>query len=226
MVLSPAEAAARLKISERRVRALLREGRIPGQMVGGRWVIEEIDLARYRTAGLSGRPLSEQSAWQLIRHARNLAAHSPANLDLSPIERHRLNQRLRRLRESSDPLNLVTSLLARRAEKIELSSSPEDLAELRQDPRIRLSGVSHPDSGLLSNLEVEAYLSHEDLDAFIKDWFLVRAPAGQRPNVVLHVAEVVPEELPPLLIAADLAERPGIREQEAAREIIRNLNAN
>ncbi len=53
----------------------------------------------------------------------------------------------------------------------------------------------------------------------------MKAGAGKRPNVILHVATDVPDELPPLVIAADLAERPGVREQEAAREIIRRINA-
>lgn len=225
MALNPAEAAQRLKISERRVRTLLREGRIPAQRVSGRWVIDESDVSRYRPGTPAGRPLSERSAWQLIRHARNLAAHGVKDPDLSPVERHRLNQRLRRLQESPDPLVLVCSLLAKRAEKVELASTPADIAEMREDPRLRLSGVSHPESGLLSNSEVEAYVSRKDFEALIRDWYLVRPGSGQRANVLLHVAEDVPEELPPLVVAADLAERRGVREQEAAREIIRRIHA-
>ncbi|GAA4033241.1 hypothetical protein GCM10023063_15910 [Arthrobacter methylotrophus] len=143
-------------------------------------------------------------------------------VDLSPVEKHRLIQRWHRLLEAPDPLRLASSLLANRAEKVELSSSPADLPELREDPRVRPSGVSHPESGLLSSSELEAYVNRKDFDALIKDWFLVAARAGQRPNVVLHVADNVPDELPPLLIAADLAERPGVREQDAAREILRS----
>jgi hypothetical protein len=145
--------------------------------------------------------------------------------DISPVEKHRLNQRLQRLQDAPEPLNRVCSLLAKRAEKAEFSSSPADLAELREDPRIRLDGVSHPDSGLRSNSELEAYVSRRNFEALVKDWFLVKARAGQRSNVLLHVAEDVPDELPPLLIAADLAERPGVREQQAARDIIRRIRA-
>lgn len=224
MALSPAEAALRLKISERRVRALLEEGRIPAQRVSGRWVINESDVSRYQTGSPAGRPLSEHNAWQFVMYARNAGARLQAGSHLSPVEKHRLNKRLERLQESADPLGLIRSLLGKRAEKVELSSSPADIGELRLDPRLRLSGVSHPDSGLLSNSEVEAYVGRKDHDALVRDWFLVKDP-GQRPNVILHVAENVPEELPPLVIAADLAERPGVREQEAAREIIRRMLA-
>ncbi|MET3919284.1 helix-turn-helix domain-containing protein [Arthrobacter sp. UYEF20] len=224
MVLSPAEAALRLKISARRVRALLEEGRIPAQRVSGRWIIDESDVSRYQPGSPAGRPLSERSAWQLIRHARNDLAHGLASHDLAPVERHRLKQRLNRLQESPDPLSLLRSMLSKRAEKAEFSSSPADLAELREDPRVRPSGVSHPDSGLLSNSELEAYVSRKDFEALVRDWFLVKPRAGQRPNVVLHVAEEVPDKLPSLLVAADLAERPGVREQNSALEIIRRIH--
>jgi hypothetical protein len=209
-------------MSERRVRALLEEGRIPGQRVSGRWVIDDADVARYPPGNPAGRPLSQKSAWDLIRHARNAAAHGVPGHGLSPVEKHRLNQRLERLRESPDPLGLLRSLLAKRAEKAEFSSSPADLGELREDQRIHISGVSHPGSGLLSNSELEAYVSRKEFDSLIKDWFLVKPAAGQRPNVILHVAEEVPNELPPLVVAADLAERPGVREQQAARDILRS----
>jgi hypothetical protein len=214
--------AKRLNVNESRARLLVQSGRIPAQQVAGRWVIDEADVVRYRPAA-PGRPLSERSAWQLIRHARNAAAHDAVELD--PVERYRLKQRLHRLQDSSDPLNLICSLLAKRAEKAEFSSSPADIAGLREDPRLRLSGVSHPDSGLLSNSELEGYVSRKNFEALVKDWFLVKAAAGQRPNVVLHVAEEVPEELPLLAVAADLAERPGFREQQAAREILRSIRA-
>lgn len=225
MALSVPELAKRLHVNESRARLLVQSGRIPAQRVGGRWVIEEADAAQYRSGAPAGRPLSERSAWQLALNAGSDAARGPSESDLSPVERHRLKQRLGRLRESPDPLPLVCSLLAKRAEKVELSCSPADLGELREDPRLRLSGVSHKASGLLSNSEVEAYVNRKDYAALIRNWFLVKPRVGQRPNVILHVANDVPEQLPPLLIAADLAERRGVREQQAAREILRRIHA-
>lgn len=225
MALSVPELAKRLHVNESRARLLVQSGRIPAQRVGGRWIIDEADAAHYRAGVPAGRPLSERSAWQLLLYSCRNPVHHVDHLVLSPVEKHRVNLRWERLLESSDPLMLVCSLLAKRAEKVELSSSPADLAELREDPRIRLSGVSHPDSGLLSNSEVEAYVSRQNFEALVKDWFLVKPSAGKRPNVLLHIAEEVPEELPPLLVAADLAERPGVREQQAAREIIGRIHA-
>lgn len=230
MPLSIPELAKRLNVNESRARHLVQSGRIRGQRVGGRWLVEEADAAQYRPGTPAGRPLSERSARQLALFLDFLPSfdddvESDLLIDLSPVEKHRLNRRLQRLQESPDPLALIGALLAHRAEKAEYSSSPADIAELREDPRLRLSGVSHQESGLLSNSEVEAYVSRKDADAVVRDWLLVQPRAGQRPNVVLHVAEEVPDELPLLFIAADLAERPGAREQEAAREILGRIDA-
>ncbi|MBT2513398.1 helix-turn-helix domain-containing protein [Arthrobacter sp. ISL-30] len=224
MALSTVEVAQRLNISERRVRALLKDGRIRGQQVAGRWIIENADAASYKPGGIAGRPLSKRSAWQFIQYLP-YAVRGDRPPDLSPVDWQRLRQRWQRLLESEDPAVLVRSLLAKRSDKVEMSSNPADLVELRRDNRIRLSGVSHPASGLLSNSEVEAYVSRDNFDSVVRDWLLVKAPMGSRPNVVLHVAEELPEEVPPLLVAADLAERPGTREQAAARELIGSVNA-
>lgn len=218
MALSILELAERLGVSPARARAIVASGNIKAERVGSYWVVDESEVAKYQPR--VGRPLSELNAWRMVRYSAD--GHLP---DAHPMEKSRLRDHLMSLKYAADPGAKLCSLLAKRAEKAEYSSSPADLAALREDPRVRLSGVSHPDSGLLSNSEVEAYVSWKDFEALVKDWFLVKARAGQRPNVVLHVAADIPDELPLLLIAADLAERPGVREQEAAREIIRRIHA-
>ncbi|WP_457967975.1 hypothetical protein M1E17_05705 [Arthrobacter sp. D1-29] len=144
---------------------------------------------------------------------------------MSPVERYRLNQRLQRWKDAAFSAPLLLALLANRADRLEFSAGRGDIPELKKDPRLRPSGVSHPESGLLANSELEAYVSRGDVDALLRDWFLVETKPGQRANVVLRVANDVPDELPLLVVAADLAERPGAREQEAARELIRSLRA-
>lgn len=224
MVISVPELAKRLNVAESRARLLVQSGRIPAQRVAGRWLIDEADAARYQSVRLPGRPLSERSAWQLAAWAWKQPPEKVPGLP--PVESLRLRRRLDRLQSSPDPLPLLRALLSKRAEKIEMSSSPADLESLSHDPRIRLSGVSHPQAGLVSNSEVEAYVKRKDFDALRRDWLLIDVKPGQRANVVLRVADVIPEVLPPVLVAADLAERPGVREQAAAREIIRSLSAN
>ncbi len=63
-------------------------------------------------------------------------------------------------------------------------------------------------------------MNRQDLDSLVREWFLVKARPGQRPNVLLHVAEGLPQSLPALFVAADLAERAGVRERQAARDLI------
>ncbi|MBN1121108.1 MAG: DUF433 domain-containing protein [Anaerolineae bacterium] len=55
--LSTAEAAGRLGISERRVRVLIEEGRLPAQKIGHQWIIRPDDLERDEVAKRRpGRP--------------------------------------------------------------------------------------------------------------------------------------------------------------------------
>ncbi|WP_426004338.1 helix-turn-helix domain-containing protein [Paenarthrobacter sp. NyZ202] len=227
MALSIPELANRLHVNESRARHLVHSGRIRGQRIGGRWIVEEADAAQYRPGKPAGRPLSERSAWQLMSSFWDDSPRQsrPGYLEPSPVERHRLKARISRLEDSPGSLELLAAWLANRAERFEFSSSPADIAELRQDKRLHLSGVSHPRSGLLANSEVEAYVRRDELKDVVRDWFLVEPQPGKRPNVVLRAAEQVPNDLPPLVVAADLAERPGVREQQAAREIVRSVRA-
>jgi excisionase family DNA binding protein len=223
MLISVSQAAERLGVSDRRLRVLLAEGRIPAQRVGRQWVVDTIDLARHQGTRAAGRPLSRRSAWLLICDGSGLTSDMAGIARPAPVERYRLKQRLQRLTEDPDPLNLLLSMLARRADKLEVSAATADLAGLLMDPRLRLSGVSHPAAGLLSNAEVEAYMDARHVEALIKDWFLTRVTAGRQPNVLLPVMEDVPQELGLMAIATDLAERGGVRVRQAAQAIIEGL---
>jgi hypothetical protein len=86
-----------------------------------------------------------------------------------------------------------------------MSASPRDLGALRDDSCLQLSGVSHPDSGLVAGPEIEAYVARAALPGVIKDWFLVPRSPGGRPKVLLHAADVLPYEIPPVAVASDLA---------------------
>lgn len=227
MPLSIPELAKRLSVNESRARHLVQSGRIRGQRVGGRWLVDEADASQYRPGAPAGRPLSERNAWLFARAACDVLKDAQPDflVGVSPVEKYRLNQRLQRWEEAAFSVPLLLALLANRAERLEYAASRGDIPELRQDARLRPSGVSHPESGLLANSELEAYVSRGDVNALVRDWFLVEAKPGQRANVVLRVANDVPDKLPLLIVAADLAERPGAREQEAARELVRSIHA-
>lgn len=136
----------------------------------------------------------------------------------SPGEISRLRAQRNRLARDPEPELLLRSWLAARAHRYVLSApNPEGL---RADPRIVLSGISDPRSRMSAGSEVEAYVHDDDLQAVLVDHLLVPS-SGERANVVLHAAPLVPDApVPVLLLAADLAEHDGDRELGRARELI------
>lgn len=212
------ELAARLSVSAVRARELVRSGNVPAQRVGGRWMVDEADVPAPGSRRNS-RPLSARSAWGLIQ-----AASGEPGMNRHPMERARYREWLKRLESSEDPAGLLASWLGARARRESFSANSADIGGLREDPRIRLSGVSHPAAGLLPGREVEGYVAERELNSLRRDWLLVDAPVRQA-NVIFHVVSELPDEITPLLIAADLAERGGPREKAAAARLIRDIHA-
>lgn len=218
MVLGVNDAAKKLGVRPERVLKLIHDGRIDAQRVGSRWIIDEGALSSRVWIKSPGRPMSAKNAASL---AQALEGQVPSELD--PIEKHRLQKHIRNLLAHSDPKSQLQSWLSARAQPLKFSVSESDISDLREDPRIRLSGVSDPRSGLLPGNELEAYISKKDLDRLSADWFLVPANSGQKANVILRVLDKVPLEVPAIFSAMDLAEHPGPREQSAANSIIRSV---
>ncbi len=54
------DAAEKLGVSDRRIRAMIKEGKIKAVNVGGGYVIEESELATVKTHGKPGRPAKEK----------------------------------------------------------------------------------------------------------------------------------------------------------------------
>jgi hypothetical protein len=62
-------------------------------------------------------------------------------------------------------------------------------------------------------------VEEKDADAFLANQFIVPARSSPRANVVFHVSSPLPP-VSPLLIAADLADYRGDREDNLAREVL------
>jgi excisionase family DNA binding protein len=60
-LLSTKDAAEKLGVSVRRIRALITEGKLKAQQLGREYVIEESALDSVRIYGKSGRPAKEQT---------------------------------------------------------------------------------------------------------------------------------------------------------------------
>lgn len=218
MVIGVDDAAKSMGVRPERVLKLIHDGRIDAQKIGSRWVIDESALSGKVWIKSPGRPMSAKSAMDLVQA---LEGREPS--DLSAVEKHRLRKNVRNLLAHGDPKSQLQSWLSARARPLEFSVSSADVPELRDDPRIKLSGISDPRSGLLPSNEVEAYISKDELDALRSDWFLVPAMSRQKANVILRVLDELPAEVPAIFSAMDLAEHPGPREQSAADSIIRSV---
>ncbi|MFT4470517.1 hypothetical protein ACMX2H_11490 [Arthrobacter sulfonylureivorans] len=210
MEISAREYAEREGVSVQRVRQLIESGAVPARKVGRAWLIEASAPKRVAAAV---RPFSADSVFE-----KALALSG----EKSSVRGDRVRNWRERLASESEPESLLVAWLARRAERRSYIADSEDIADLQADPRIALSGVSHPAAQLSSGREIEGYVEESQAKKMVRE-FLLRPAADGQGNVVLHVAKHKPERVPELIVAADLADRGGYREREAARRIIREV---
>ena len=220
---SVAEAAARLKVSPRRVRQLLKEGGLAGHRIGETWLVVADELeSRLESPPLSGRPLSSTSAWDV------LAALSEVDEGLEPLSppaRSRARSRARQLRRHSSGIdsNEWRSALRRRAELHRLYAHPSVVADLLADRRVVCSGISaaqYYGADLVVLGGAEGYVRASDLDNILHQYALSAASKADA-NVWLRVVSEGGDWLfryrvaPASVVAADLMEREGSRDRAA-----------
>lgn len=230
--MSVAEAAERLDVGPQRVHQRIRDGSLPAERIGGRWVIDERDLRRVADSRKPGRPLSERSAWALVA----VASGDRSWLEgLSAPDRSRARSRLHALLRAAEDVDderevasLLSSALRNRAARRCFRAAVPDLPDLRGDHRILRSGLSDPDSGLSAGDVVEGYLPIDDLEDVVRDYLLSEVDRDSA-NIVLHVVssgaqpQQLGERARKLLLAADLAQYDGPRELHRAVDALRDL---
>ncbi|THJ68488.1 helix-turn-helix domain-containing protein [Arthrobacter echini] len=220
MVLSVNETSARLGITSVRVRQLISAGTLPAVKVGRQYILQEADVERF-SPRRRGRPASPASAWAFLQYL----SEDPSGwsgISSGMRQRHiEWTDDLRRLPSSLRPIHLA-ALVRARAETRFLSADRHEIPDLLRDQFLTITGVSHPQSGLLNNAEVEAYIREEIFQKFRREWLLVPANPKEA-NVILHVAQRLPSALPLAAVAADLAEHRGEREQGQAEQILEDL---
>lgn len=206
MEVSVAEAADLLGVSPRRVRQMIDAGRVQARQVGGQWLVEAASLP---SSPHRGRPMAADVAWAM------LAEVAPEHF--TPDEAYRWRQRRNKLVRDPEPERLLSSWVASRARRMSFESRGS--AALLEDERVVPSGMSDPRSEIAAGDIVEGYVRESDLAA-VRRAHLLR-PGGHRSSVVLHVAEQLPKSpVPPLVLAADLAEHDEPRALSRARELI------
>jgi hypothetical protein len=153
-------------------------------------------------------------AWALIGLLSGDDPH-----DVAPSELTRLRRKRQQLLDAVDAPRLLRSWLPLRAERRQLSIALSDLDDLRNDPRVLLSGISDPRSELSAASEAELYVAGSELEVLSLDYLF---SARGRPNVVAHVIDrALPAGTPIGLVAADLADYDWPRENERATELLR-----
>ncbi len=226
---SVAEAAQRLGVGVPRIHQRIANGSLRAERIGSQWVVDELSLLRAAERNEPGRPLSERSAWAIIALAEG---DEEALAALAPVERSRARARLDDLlslvaeppRAEGDVRRIASVLRSRfrkRAVRELRKAADADLPQLREDARWE-SVLSPAVSGIASH-DVDGYLAADDVEPLSRAFLLL--PADEGANVVIHVLprgqRAHPESK--LLLAADLAEQRGPREELRAVELLRDV---
>jgi len=216
--LSVPEVAERLGVSERRVQQRIADGSLPAERISGRWIVPASAIRG--VSSVPGRPLGSTMAWGVLGYLT--ARDYKMEPYLRSSERHAARQYANKLRHERYPAPLMRAWLKKRSERRLLRAAPPDRSDLRNDERMRLSGLSLPEAGIVAGDIVEAYISPNLFDDVVNDYFLVPAASGEA-NVILHVADALVAPASPAVIAADLAEHNGPREDGRVEELLRGL---
>lgn len=220
---SVAEAAARLEVSPRRVRQLLKDGGLAGHRVGETWLVVADELeSRLKSPPSSGRPLSSTSAWDVLAA---LSEVEEGLEPLSPTARSRARSRAKQLRGHSSSIdsNEWRSALRRRAQLHRFYAHPSVIADLLADRRVVRSGVSaaqYHGADLVVLGGAEGYVRASDLDGVMSQYALSAASKADA-NVWLREVSEGGDWLfryrvaPASVVAADLIERDGYRDHAA-----------
>lgn len=225
---SVAEAAGRLGVGVPRIHQRIADGSVRAERIGSQWVVDELSLLRVAERKSPGRPLSARSAWALVALAEG---DEEALADLAPVERGRAKGRLAQLfvhvarpykseKQVRQIAVVLRSCFRNRARRELRKAASADLAGLQRDARWVSLGLSVAASGIGAADIAEGYVGESDAQQ-LSDHFLL-APAEQDANVVLHVFPDGQHPYPesPLLLAADLAEHRGPREELRAVELL------
>lgn len=205
------EYAQRAGISPRAVRFRIKEGTLAAQKTGGTWLITEDPTEA--TARRPGRRLGARS-FDL------LAAHLDGDdMDQTSDERRRAAERASRI------LRLGVRQVREFARRPEISverfrTSVDDLAELREDRRLMLTGVSHHDSEVYGPV-IDAYVSRQDRDD-IEMFHLLEPASRSDSNITLRVQDP-PPEVRRLHVIADLLDDHSPRSLTEAERLLSDV---
>ena len=222
------EAAARLGVSTRRVRALVEQGDLDADLVGGIYLVHPESLARLAANSVSGRSLSARMSWAALLSdlGRTNFEWISEQLGLTRTDRHRVVAlRDRQLEDWS-------WLARRRAVTTRHTVRDAYLDRLVNDPHVVPSGLSalrahrvelRPQRG-----EAELYVAAGDVDDVLSRHLARTEPAGR---VIVHTVDDTLFEqiltstngtMTVTTVGVDLAESADIRTRRAGYTLLRH----
>lgn len=218
------EASRELDLHPSRVRALIAQGALSADKVGGRWLVNRDSVvARRRAPVRSGRPIAARNAWMLLLDASGETIPG----DTDPVARWRMRQMLR-----TDGLVVARWLLERRGRAHVLWGLPGELHALLAGDALVLTGSSAAGAlglELAAPDTIDAYVPATRLAALVREHGLEEASAPQA-NVVLRA---VPDDAwmlddrrvaPRAAVALDLASYLDSRSARVGMELLERLD--
>jgi hypothetical protein len=209
-----------LRVDPSRVRALLAEGRLDGQKVGGRWLVAGASVReRGRSPHEPGRRLRPANAWAVLA----LASGEDAPW-VSEHERRRLARLL-----AARGLARLVGRLDERSRVQRFFAHPGVLGSLQQAPNVVPAGAhAARDQGerLVPGQEADLYVPEPERAELVREFAL--EPSDQ-PNAIIRVVPgglwpFSDRRMPLAAVAVDLAELPDARARRIGRQLIDRLN--
>lgn len=221
------EAAGRIGVSQRRVRAMIAAGQLDAEKAQGRWLIEQESLDRLaHSSRRAGPPWSPVLAWAYLLYRDG----DPHALDgLSRVSRHRVTRRAGALLG----LDELAALAARRAESWRCRAHPSVIDELLEAGTV--SGLSAAGAlgvglGVRPGEHADVYLPESRAQQLVDELALSPARGADVNAIVRSVPESAwrldHRDVAPLLaVALDLAEHADARTREAAARLADRVEA-
>jgi excisionase family DNA binding protein len=230
MEIAVSDAAARLGVSEPRVRQLLTSGALAGRRLGRSWLVSDESVARLQqNRRLPGRPLGPRRAWGLL----DILAGGKAPW-LTSSARSQLKASMRHL-EGADP-DVWRAALRGRNDTLACQAHPAAIARLLSHERILPAGLA-----AVPGRDFDLTAGPHDIDTLYADpalWpgisrdLAVRTVGPDSPGVMPNLTVFLPKiawplggrpAIPDSVLAADLLESPEPRAVTAGAQRLSDL---
>ncbi|MGD0701976.1 MAG: helix-turn-helix domain-containing protein [Trebonia sp.] len=230
MEISVADAAARLDLSEPRIRQLLSSGDLAGRRLGRSWLVSDESVAHLQQQGRpSGRPLGPRRAWGLL----DLLADGRAAW-LAPSARSQLRAGAQRLADA--PPDKWRAALRGRCRVFRCQIHPAGISRLVSREGVLPAGLAviagRPFDLVSGPREVDQVYADPAVWPGISRALAVREAVpgnpGLVPNMTVHLPRIPwpfdeRAELPDSVLAADLLDSPEPRAIRAGAERLHEL---